>query len=627
MGKLRVFESFSGIGSMSMALRNLGIDFELVGTSEVDRYAILAYDAIHGNNEDIVIPSKEEMLQEFADKNIAYNFSSGKSEIPRGIKDITKLYKAHIRSKNFGDIQKINPEDLPEMDLYTYSFPCKNISVAGQMAGLEKGSGTQSSLVWESLRIIEYHKPKYLLMENVKNLVSDKFMPYFKMICEELERLGYNNYWSVLNGKDFDVPQNRERVMMLSIRKDVDKGVFGMPIGVPTTKRLKDVLDDEVEDRYYIPKPIMDKFIPNDNFKTLYNNDGQSPTHVGFIQKGEDGVQHQSNTVYDGNCVSCTLCAGDWKSPKMFMVEGKPVRLGGCFDEPNGSTHQAGSVWEKEGLSPTIDTMQGGYRQPLVFVDEPRIITERISQQVKVRKYEVDVEKLKVTLKQAKNNIGLTINQITEKLGVTKTTVEHWFRSDDCFSIPSEDIWFNLKELLNIETDEFDKSIMEWEIKDNEYDISNRVYNAEGICPTLTTAGESGTKKIKIEQQIMIDKSIKPSVKQNIERELDQIANAEEGKIYACECENSWQDNRVGIEISPTIRARNSHHCVYSDYKIRKLTPKECWRLMGFTDEDFFKAKDLGGLSNTKLYERAGRGIVVPMLEEIFKNMMKNEEE
>jgi DNA (cytosine-5)-methyltransferase 1 len=383
------------------------------------------------------------------------------------------------------------------------------------MAGLEKGSGTQSSLVWESLRIIEYHKPKYLLMENVKNLVSDKFMPYFKMICEELEKFGYNNYWSVLNGKDFDVPQNRERVMMLSIRKDVDKGVFCMPIGVPTTKRLKDVLDDEVEDKYCIPKPKMDKFIPNDNFKTLYNNDGQRPTQIGFIQKGEDGVQHQSNTVYDGNCVSCTLCAGDWKSPKIFMVEN----------------------------------------------DEPKIITERIVRKVKVRKYEVDIEGLKTTLKQAKSNVGLTIKQITEKLNVTKTTVEHWFRNDECFSVPSEDIWLELKELLKIETDEFDKSIMEWEIKDNEYDISNRVYNVEGICPTLTTAGENGTKTIK------------------------------------------------------------------DDYKIRKLTPKECWRLMGFTDEDFFKAKDLGGLSNTKLYERAGRGIVVPMLEEIFRNMIKNEEE
>ena len=455
---------------MSMALRNLGIDFELVGTSEVDRYAILAYDAIHGDNEDIVIPSKEEMLKEFEDKHIAYNFSSGKSEIPKGMKDIEKLYKAHIRSKNFGDIQLIDPKDLPEMDLYTYSFPCKNISVAGQMAGLEKGSGTQSSLVWESLRIIEYHKPKYLLMENVKNLVSNKFKPYFDMVCEELERLGYNNYWSVLNGKDFDVPQNRERVMMLSIRKDIDKGVFGMPIGIPTTKRLKDVLDDEVEDRYYIPKPIMDKFIPNDNFKTLYNNDGQSPTQVGFIQKGEDGVQHQSNTVYDGNCVSCTLCAGDWKSPKMFMVEGKPIRLGGCFDEPNGSTHQAGSVWEKEGIAPTIDTMQGGYRQPLV-----------------------------------------------------------------------------------------------------------------------------------IENDIIIDDT------QGFEKD-------ENGNVIP----------RIYKDYSPSLRATRSGLKTIKDYKIRKLTPKECWRLMGFTDEDFQKAKDIG-LSNTKLYERAGRGIVVPMLEEIFKNMMKNE--
>ncbi len=433
MSKLRVFESFSGVGSMTMALRNLGIDFELVGTSEVDRYALLAYDAIHSNpNEEIEIPSKEEMLKEFEEKHIAYNFSSGKSEIPRGLRDIEKLYKAHIRSKNYGDIQLINPEDLPEMDLYTYSFPCKNISVAGQMKGLEKGSGTQSSLVWESLRIIEHCKPKYLLMENVKNLVSKKFKPYFDAVCEELDKLGYNNYWSVLNGKDFDVPQNRERVMMISIRKDIDNGMFSMPIGTPTTKCLKDVLDDDVEDKYYIPRPIMEKFVPNENYKTFYENDLEKPTDVGFIKKGEDGVQHQSNTVYDGNCVSCTLCAGDWKSPKMFMVENdKPIRLGGCFDE-EGTTHQAGSVWEKKSISPTIDTMQGGYRQPLVIEDNSMVI--------------------------------------------------------------------------------------------------------------------------------------------------------------------------------------------------RKLTPKECWRLMGYTDEDFNKAKNMG-LSNTKLYERAGRGIVVPMLEEIFRNLLLNNKE
>ena len=160
--KLKVFEAFAGIGSQSMALRNLGIDYEVVGISEVDRWALLGYDAIHNEMYDIELPSKEEMLKEFYDKHIAYNFSTNKSEIPKRIEDIEKLYKAHIKNKNYGDIRLINVEDLPQMDLFTYSYPCKNISVAGQQAGLEEGSNTQSSLVWECLKIIEYCKPKYL---------------------------------------------------------------------------------------------------------------------------------------------------------------------------------------------------------------------------------------------------------------------------------------------------------------------------------------------------------------------------------------------------------------------------------------------------------------------------------
>ena len=390
MEKLRVFESFSGVGSMTMALRNLGIDFELVGTSEVDRYAILAYDAIHSNqNEEIEIPSKEEMLKEFNDKHIAYNFSSGKSEIPKGIKDIEKLYKAHIRSKNYGDIQLINPSDLPNMDLFTYSFPCKNISIAGEMKGLEEGSGTQSSLVWECFKIIEYHKPKYLLMENVKNLVSNKFKSYFDVICNKLEELGYNNYWKVLNGKDFDVPQNRERVMMVSIRKDVDSGNFEMPLGFPLKKHIRDILEDDKEKTYYTP---------NENFKL------------------DDSINEENNY------------------PK-----------------------------------------------------------------------------------------------------------------------------------------------------------------------------------------VLIDLSIKPKVRKNFEKERNLIANSKKD-IYQCDCTSGWQDNKVGIKVTPTLRAMSSFTCVYCDYKIRKLIPIECWRLMGFTDEDFYKAQAIG-LSNTKLYERAGRGIVVSMLEEIFRNL------
>ena len=315
---LKVFEAFAGIGCQSIALQNLGIDFEVVGISEVDRYALLAYDAIHNESYDIEIPSKEEMLEEFNKRHIAYNFSTNKSEIPKNINDITKLYKAHIRSKNFGDIRLIDTKELPKIDLFTYSYPCKNISVAGNMKGLDKDSGTQSSLVWECFKIIEHCRPKYLLMENVKNLVGKKFMSSFQLVLDELTKLGYNNYWKVLNGKDFGVPQHRERVMMVSIREDIDDGKFEMPIGKPIDKCVEDILEESVEDKYYVSDDMVKKFVPNDNFNNLYGVD--RPLELGFIKKSEEGTKHQSNTVYDGKSISCTLCAGDYKSPKMFLI-------------------------------------------------------------------------------------------------------------------------------------------------------------------------------------------------------------------------------------------------------------------------------------------------------------------
>ena len=287
---LKVFEAFAGIGGQSIALQNLGIDFEVVGISEVDRYALLAYDAIHNESYDIEIPSKEEMLEEFNKRHIAYNFSTNKSEIPKNINDITKLYKAHIRSKNFGDIRLIDTKELPKIDLFTYSYPCKNISVAGNMKGLDKDSGTQSSLVWECFKIIEHCRPKYLLMENVKNLVGKKFMSSFQLVLDELTKLGYNNYWKVLNGKDFGVPQHRERVMMVSIREDIDDGKFEMPIGKPIDKCVEDILEESVEDKYYVSDDMVKKFVPNDNFNNLYSVD--LPLELGFIKKSEEGTKH-----------------------------------------------------------------------------------------------------------------------------------------------------------------------------------------------------------------------------------------------------------------------------------------------------------------------------------------------
>ena len=169
MKKIRVFEAFSGIGSQSIALRNIGVDYEVVAISEIDKYAIKAYEAIHG------------------------------------------------KANNLGDISKIDVKDIPEHDLFTYSFPCQDISIAGRQMSLEEGSGTRSSLLWECKKIIEYCKPKYLLMENVKNLMGKKFRPQFQDWMNYLKSLGYNSQCFVLDAKDFSVPQSRTRVFLVSI--------------------------------------------------------------------------------------------------------------------------------------------------------------------------------------------------------------------------------------------------------------------------------------------------------------------------------------------------------------------------------------------------------------------------
>ena len=211
---LRVFESFSGYGSQSIALRNLGIEYEVVAISEIDKYAIKAYEAIHGP------------------------------------------------TNNLGDICKIDPKDIPDHDLFTYSFPCQDLSVAGKQAGL--GKGTRSGLLYECEKVIEAKKPKYLLLENVKNLVSKKFKPQFEKWLKYLEDLGYTNYWKTLNAKDYGVPQNRERVFVISILGKHEPYEFPKPI--PLDKCIKDILEDKEEICYVERMPL--KFLGRNGKKT-----------------------------------------------------------------------------------------------------------------------------------------------------------------------------------------------------------------------------------------------------------------------------------------------------------------------------------------------------------------------
>lgn len=267
--KLRVFEAFAGYGSQSIALKNLGIEYEVVAISEIDPDALIAYGAIRDMKIDKNINLKD-AKEELMNMNVGFDFQNGKSSIPR-IKDdkLIKLYSAHKVSNNLGDISKIKVEDIPEHDLFTYSFPCQDISIAGKQEGIEKGL-TRSGLLYECEKIIEHHKPKYLLMENVKNLVSKKFKPQFDEWLKYLEGLGYISYYEVLNAKDYGVPQNRERVFVVSILGEHKSYEFTKH---SNTKDVRDYLETEINEEFNISDKFREQ-IKNTNFrKDNYIND------------------------------------------------------------------------------------------------------------------------------------------------------------------------------------------------------------------------------------------------------------------------------------------------------------------------------------------------------------------
>ena len=266
---LRVFESFAGIGTQRMGLERAGIDHEVVGICEIDKFAIDSYQAIHGE------------------------------------------------TKNYGDISRVDPKDLPDFDLFTYSFPCQDISMAGKQAGFDKDSGTRSSLLWECERIIKAKKPKYLLMENVKALTFKKNIAGFNNWLKILENIGYKNHRKVLNAKDYGVPQNRERVFCVSILGNKE---YKFPEKQILKTRLKDVLEDKVDEKYYLS---------NDRVKQL----------VGIVRNW--GVK--SKTVFDSS------------------INAKEKEVANCI-----TTRQRG-----------ISSRKGGGLQPCVSIDLPAIAASR----------------------------------------------------------------------------------------------------------------------------------------------------------------------------------------------------------------------------------------------------------
>lgn len=289
---LRVFEAFAGYGSQRMALRNIGIEFEVVGISEIDGDVIQSYAAIHSDflekreHIDNYVPEdKDEMISYLEEINVPLDYKTfenraGKLRLPK-LKD---MYLANKLINNYGDIQRIDPTTLLDFDLFTYSFPCQDISVAGFQCGLNEDSGTRSSLLWECCKIIETKRPKYLMMENVKNLVGKNHKDNFLKFLDYLESLGYKNSWAVLNARNYGVPQNRERVFCISELESKRDFVFPEPIGLKF--KLEDILEKDVDEKYYLNNgQVTDKPIKQEYSYCLDSNYWKGTTLQSFLKK------------------------------------------------------------------------------------------------------------------------------------------------------------------------------------------------------------------------------------------------------------------------------------------------------------------------------------------------------
>lgn len=294
---IRVLELFGGIGACSKALERLNIPHEIVDYVEIDKYAVQSFNAIHGTN-----------------------------FIPTDVREWDK------------DI---------EIDLIMHGSPCQDFSVAGLNKGGDEGSGTRSSLMYETLRIVEKLKPKYVIWENVKNLLSKKHRHNFDAYQAKMEELGYNNHFQVLNARDYGIPQNRERVFTISIRKDIPDD-FIFPEKQPLAVRLSDILEKEVDEKYYLSEKALQSF--------MSEGTGNYPRQERFLQNIFRKEQEVGNSI--------TTNTGS-RPTDNFVVASR-----GC-DPENPSRRTAGGTF-KQRLEPRFD----GVTNTLTTVQKDNLIAE-----------------------------------------------------------------------------------------------------------------------------------------------------------------------------------------------------------------------------------------------------------
>lgn len=600
---LRLIELFAGIGSQTQALTNIGIIHSVVAISEIDKYAIQSYEAMHG------------------------------------------------KANNLGDIRKI--EELPNADLWTYSFPCQDISVAGKGAGIKEG--TRSGLLFEVERLLRVASekgtlPKYLLLENVKNLVSKKFKADFDKWLDFLAELGYTNYWKVLNAKDYGIPQNRERVFCVSIRGEHEPFVFPKPKEL--TIRLRDMIDEAVDERFYLKESTIRSIL-----RSTFNS--------------------RRDSIRPGDGLANTLLARDWRGPQCVQV-GEVV--GGKWDKMHDISKR---VYEPDGIAPTVHCQQGGNTELKIAEDfvlgglqkhqTPRTdgisptLTEAMGKgggqtpiiidtaEPKERFYKQAFE----TLKENECEVGDTIDAFNKKVnksGVcpTLTTRPEGFKtailpvvgamrgrnpedpSDRTAGVPTEQrLEINEKGLCNaLTTVQKDNLVIEEDKQDyvsrryNEF-IEEKGYVPEmfvaynkteikDVAPTLTgqCSSPSGSSAVlKLETPVKVNVATKQGYEEANPGDYVNITYPG----------SKTKRGRVGNGVAHTLTCGDGNAVITENVRIRKLTPRECLRLMGWKDEQIDKIV-AAKISGTQQYRQAGNGIVVQVLESIFKALFLAEE-
>lgn len=559
---------------------NLDKHWELVNFCEFDKYATKSYCAIHNVDE----------------------------------------------SLNLGDITKVDETKLADFNMMTWGFPCTDISVAGKQKGFldEDGNKTRSGMYYEGIRILRYKKPALSIIENVKNLTGKKFKKEFDMVLSDLDEAGYNSYYKVLNAKNYGIPQNRERVFIISIRKDLDNGQFKFPEPFDNGIRLKDILEDEVDEKFYLSDDKVQKFLSNFNQSelpvTTRNSDTVSTIRATYYKNGERNVCEniENGNGYEG------------------VVESNNVKQIGNISEGNSSwgNPQTGRIYSVEGICPTLNTCGGGQREPKIItglvsskgekadgcnlieyinciigcldlmslfggnVDEERYKTIRKILYVlwkEIRKEKIQWKARGLWRIQKKKVLRPGLHD-----QISPFTTESRCDLENCSSNSAE----NQSE--NLETVQLRNMWEDWQTRCSSYKLELERQFLEEFTGFMSELSQQDSQN----QRCMLDMW-----------ETDERVRLLQQALLALQ--EIWMSfNDEEKQKMSNVSSHNRRSDEMCKIRIRKLTPKETWRLMGFSDHDFDAAKNVG-ISNSQLYKQAGNSIVVDVLYYIYVELYK----